>query len=59
MTDPDNCHSQVRQAAQLALPTLPQGIPSGNRIKVLLPEGDEAKKVPNVVYKEVLQGLDL
>jgi hypothetical protein len=32
---------------------------SGNRIKVLLPEGDGVKKVPNVVYKEVLQGLNL
>jgi len=32
---------------------------SGNRIKVLLPEGNETKKIPNVVYKEVLQGLNL
>jgi len=32
---------------------------SGNRIKVLLQEGNETKKVPNVVYKEVLRGLNL
>jgi hypothetical protein len=32
---------------------------SGSRIRVLLQEGDESKKVPNVVYKEVLQGLNL
>jgi ATP-dependent exoDNAse (exonuclease V) alpha subunit len=32
---------------------------SGNMIKALLQEGNEAKKVPNVVYKEILQGLNL
>ena len=32
---------------------------SGNRIKILLPEQNEARKVPNIVYNEILQGLDL
>ncbi len=32
---------------------------SGNRIKVLLPEGNESKRVQNIVYKEILQGFNL
>ena len=32
---------------------------SGNRIKVWLPEGNENKRVQNVVYPEILQGLNL
>ena len=32
---------------------------SGNRIKVWLPEGNENKRVSNVVYPEILQGLNL
>jgi hypothetical protein len=32
---------------------------SGNRIKVLLPENCENRRTPNIVYKEVLNGLRL
>ena len=32
---------------------------SGERIKVLLPEGNETQRVPNIVYKEVLGGLNM
>ena len=32
---------------------------SGDRIKVLLPDGNETKRVQNVVYKEILGGLNL
>ena len=32
---------------------------SGGRIKVLLPENSERKKVVNIVYNEILQGLNL
>ena len=32
---------------------------SGNRIRVLLPEGNEDKRVQNVVYPEILQSLNL
>ena len=32
---------------------------SGNRIRILLAEQNENKKVPNIVYNEILQGLNL
>lgn len=32
---------------------------SGERIKVLLPEGNESRRTPNIVYKEVLNGLNM
>lgn len=32
---------------------------SGDRIKVLLPEGNETRRTPNIVYKEILNGLNM
>jgi ATP-dependent exoDNAse (exonuclease V) alpha subunit len=52
-----NLQSQVFSHGQLYVAL--SRCTSGNRIRVWLPEGNENKRVQNVVYPEILQNLNL